>query len=35
MKKAGQEDVDGVRIAKIIRSASRNSEYYKTEERRM
>ena len=33
--KAGLEGCDASRIAKIIKSASKNSEYYKTEERRM
>ena len=33
--KAGLENCDASRIAKIIKSASKNSEYYKTEERRM
>ena len=33
--KAGQEDVDHAKIAKVIKGTSKNSEYYKTEERRL
>ena len=34
-KKAGLENVDTTKIAKVIKNASKNSEFYKTEERRL
>ena len=33
--KAGLENCDTSRIARVIKSATKNSEYQKTEERRM
>ena len=33
--KAGLECVDTTKIARVIKNVSKNSEYYKTEERRM